>query len=122
MNAQSDKSLKDKPLSELLPLSPYVFQILVALAGGAKHGYGIMTDVRERTQGAVRIGTGTLYTAIKRLLEQSWIEEVGEGAENRREYRLTDLGHAVARAEASRLETMLELARERKLLDRGSAV
>ncbi len=115
-------SFRDSELRQLLPLSPYGFQILVALAGGAKHGYGIMTDVRERTRGAVRIGTGTLYTAIKRFLAQGWIEETTSDVASRREYRLTDLGRAVARAEARRLETMLELARERQLLDRKSAV
>lgn len=116
------KSHENNELDQLLPLSPYVFQILVALAGGAKHGYGIMTDVRERTRGSVRIGTGTLYTAIKRLLNHGWITEVTASAESRREYRLTELGDAVARAEARRLETMLELARERRLLDRKSTV
>ena len=122
--------LNDKNIEASLPLTPYVFQILVALAGGDKHGYGIIVDVRERTGGSVRLGTGTLYTAVKRLLERGWIEERpvtdgrrGSGNEPRRRfYGLTAFGHAVAAAEAERLEAVLEIARERHLLGRGRTV
>ena len=57
-----------------LPLTPAVFHILLALSEGDKHGYGVIVDVRERTAGEVRLGTGTLYTAIKRLLERGLLE------------------------------------------------
>ena len=116
-------SLSDKEIASHLPLTPAVFQILVALAEGVKHGYGVLLDVRERTGGSVKLGTGTLYTAIKRLLDQGLIEAASapagadpEESHGRRYYGLTELGTAVATAEAERLEAMLEVARERRLL------
>jgi DNA-binding PadR family transcriptional regulator len=106
-----------------LPLTPAVFHILLALADGEKHGYGVIVDVRERTAGEISLGTGTLYTAIKRLLGQGLIEnaelaEVDAAAddERRRYYRLRPLGLAVAQAEAARLQRVVGLARERELL------
>jgi DNA-binding PadR family transcriptional regulator len=109
-----------------LPLTPAVFHILLALAEGDKHGYAVIVDVRERTAGEVKLGTGTLYTAIKRLLERGLIadtespaEASEEGEERRRYYALTDLGHAVVRAEAERLERLVGIARERSLLSAG---
>ena len=109
-----------------LPLTPAVFHILLALSEGNKHGYAVIVDVRERTAGEVRLGTGTLYTAIKRLLQRGLIEdadapladaEVGE--ERRRYYALTQLGHDVVQAEAERLERLVGIARERELLPAG---
>jgi len=106
-----------------LPLTPAVFHILLALADGQKHGYGVIVDVRERTAGEIRLGTGTLYTAIKRLLGQGLIEEAEEagdeanaGDERRRYYQLRPLGLEVAQAEAARLQRVVGLARERELL------
>ncbi len=111
-----------------LPLTPAVFHILLALAGGQKHGYGVIVDVRERTAGEIRLGTGTLYTAIKRLLTQGLIEEAeaevdaaNEGDERRRYYRLQPLGLRVAQAEAARLQRVVGLARERELLPAEAA-
>jgi DNA-binding PadR family transcriptional regulator len=106
-----------------LPLTPAVFHILLALAEGQKHGYGVIVDVRERTAGEIRLGTGTLYTAIKRLLGQGLIEEAevtdneaADGDERRRYYQLRPLGLQVAQAEAARLQRVVGLARERDLL------
>lgn len=107
----------------LEPLTPQVFHILLALADAPRHGYAIMREVEERTGGAVRIGAGTLYGAIRRLRDQGWIEELAEapaeverGDERRRYYRLTGAGRAGARAEAERLERLLEQARSKRFL------
>src|SRR2546423_14086695 len=63
---------------ELLPLTPAVFHILLALADGERHGYGVIKEVDARTEGKVRMGPGTLYGSIKRMLEEGMIEEAGE--------------------------------------------
>jgi DNA-binding PadR family transcriptional regulator len=105
-----------------LPLAPATFQILLALVDGERHGYAIMKEVAERTGGAVRLGPGTLYGALKRLLAGGLVAEGGEradpelGDERRRYYRLTERGLAVARAEARRLEAMVRAARKKKLI------
>ena len=105
-----------------LPLTPATFQILLALVNGERHGYAIMKEVAERTRGTVRLGPGTLYGSLKRLLEAGMVAEGGEradpqlGDERRRNYRLTDFGLLVARAEARRLEEMVRAARQKKLI------
>jgi DNA-binding PadR family transcriptional regulator len=105
-----------------LPLSPPVFHILLALAGDECHGYGIMQDVKVRTDGRVHLAPGTLYGAIKRLLEKKLIEESGERPdpemddERRRYYRLTELGQRVLRAEAARLASLVRQAQVKHLL------
>lgn len=105
-----------------LPLAPATFQILLALADGDRHGYAIMKEIAERTDGDVRIGPGTLYGALKRLLESGLVEETGEQVdprlddERRRYYRLTKLGRLVARAEAQRLDAMVRAARRKRLI------
>jgi DNA-binding PadR family transcriptional regulator len=97
---------------DLIPLSPPVFHILIALAAGDQHGYAIMQEVSARTGGKVRLSPGTLYGCIKRMLEQGVIVELNAGDdERRRYYRLTALGRKVARAEAARLAESLEQAR-----------
>ena len=106
----------------LKPISPPVFHILLALAQKERHGYGIILEIERRTEGAVRLGTGTLYTAIKRLLAQGFIEESAERPdpqlddERRRYYRLTPRGREVAIQEAHRLEGLVSHARAKKLL------
>lgn len=105
-----------------LPLAPATFQILLTLVDGDRHGYAIMKEVAERTDGSVRLGPGTLYGALKRLLESGLVEEGSEradpelGDERRRYYRLTSFGLRVARAEARRLEAMVRAARSKKLI------
>jgi DNA-binding PadR family transcriptional regulator len=100
-----------------LPLTPAMFQVLVALADGEKHGYAIIKEVARRTGGKVRLRAGTLYTVIKRFAADGLIEESAERPdpalddERRRYYRLSDRGRAVAVAEAQRLEETLAQAR-----------
>jgi DNA-binding PadR family transcriptional regulator len=102
---------------ELLPLPTAAFHILVALGDGDRHGYAIMQDVFERSGGAFRLNPGTLYTTIRRLLEQGLLTELDEppdpedNDERRRYYRLTAFGRAVARAETARLERLVLLAK-----------
>lgn len=99
-----------------------MFHILLALADKERHGYDIMREVDERSEGKMRLGPGTLYGSIKRMLSDGLIDESGERPdpemddERRRYYRLTDLGHRVAVAEAERLEKLVKSARIKKLL------
>ena len=100
------------------PLTPAMFQILLALAENEKHGYAILKDVEEATAGEVRLSTGTLYGIIKRLLSDGLIRETAGTAgedERRRFYELTAFGQDVARAEAARLAQTLALARSKAL-------
>jgi len=105
-----------------LPLTPATFHILLALVDDERHGYAIMQEVAERTDGSVKLGPGTLYGSLKRLLEHRMVEESDERAdpalddERRRYYRITKYGLAVARAEARRLDAMVRAARRKKLL------
>ena len=120
----------DSPnLKHLLPLTPAAFNILLALADGDKHGYAIMQTIALRTGGEVRMGPGTLYGLIKRMLADAWIEELDERPdpalddERRRYYRLTDLGQGVAAAEAERLARLVAAARQQGLLpSKGQAI
>jgi DNA-binding PadR family transcriptional regulator len=101
-----------------LPLPPASFHILIVLARGENHGYAIMQQIDQDTGGKFRIGPGTLYGTIKRMMKAGWIEEVDERPdpalddERRRYYRLTDLGLRVTRVESDRLESMVRLARQ----------
>ena len=107
---------------ELLPLTPAVFHVLLALADGERHGYAIMQEVAEHTDGTIKMGPGTLYGTIKRLLEAKLIEESEERPdsnlddERRRYYRLSGLGERVLKAEARRYEEMVKLARGKRLI------
>ncbi|HEX9058391.1 MAG TPA: PadR family transcriptional regulator [Ktedonobacterales bacterium] len=105
-----------------LPLTPAVFHMLLALSDGERHGYGIMREIAARTHGKLRMGPGTLYGTIKRMLGDGLIEESGERPDpemddqRRRYYRLTPVGRRVAEAEARRLETLVRDARAKRLL------
>ncbi len=109
--------MDDSKPDSLLPLPPAVFHILIALADRDRHGYSIMQDVAARTGGKVQLSAGTLYSSIRRLLEQGLIEELRESPdpsstdERRRYYALTRFGKRVAAAEVERLNTLLEQAR-----------
>ena len=98
---------------ELLPLSPAVFHILLALATGEMHGYGIMREIAAATDGQMRIGPGTLYRSIRQMLDAGMIEESDERPdptlddERRRYYRITDFGRRVAGAETERLSRLV---------------
>jgi DNA-binding PadR family transcriptional regulator len=107
-------------------LSRGTFHILVALADSDRHGYSIMQDVAERTGGQVKLSPSTLYSAIKRLLETGWIEELEERPdpqrddERRRYYRITKAGRRAAIEEARRLEELLADARASGLVPKRS--
>ena len=111
----------DRSAEEFLPLSEVTFQVLLALIDRERHGYGIMHEVEIRTAGRVRLGAGTLYGALKRLVGDGLVEEAGERSESsdderRRYYRMSPLGRAVARAEARRLASAVRLARDLRLI------
>jgi len=101
----------------LLPLQPAVFHVLIALADRDRHGYSIMQDVAARTDGKVQLSAGTLYSSIRRMLEQGLIEELADSPdpdntdERRRYYRLTKFGRRTAAAEVDRLSSLVRQAR-----------
>jgi len=104
-------------------ISMSAFHILLALADGERHGYSITKEVEEETEGAVRLGPGTLYRMLKQLLDDGWIVEVERADETdprRRYYRLTNRGRRIAQAEAARLANLVRLARNRRLLPSGA--
>lgn len=102
------------------PLTPAVFYILLSLASGEKHGYEIMKTVTNDSQGKVKMGNGTLYGSIKRMLVDTLIEEAGEKEEHDKErrkyYRLTDLGRKTLNAEMQRYVDTVAIIQKRKLL------
>ena len=105
---------------EALPLGAATFYILLALAGGERHGYAISKEVEDQTGGTIKVGPGTLYRLIKQLTTDGWIAEV-DGAgdddnERRRTYRLSPRGRKIAEAEAARLDGLVAVARARRLL------
>jgi len=101
-----------------MPLPEASFHILMALSDEDRHGYAVIQDVAARTNGELKLGAGTLYRTIQRMLEQGWIREISQRPapdmddERRRYYRITPLGRTVARAEAKRLTQLVKLARE----------
>lgn len=100
-----------------LPLTAPLFHVLVSLADEDRHGYAIIKDVEDRTNGDVRLSTGTLYGIIKRLLADGLIRESAAGSDDRRTaYRLTAFGRKVALAEAERLRDLVMSAQAKKLL------
>jgi len=107
---------------EMLPLTPAVFNILLALADGEKHGYGIMQEVETNTKGQVLMGPGTLYGSIKRMLQADLIAESDERADpemddqRRKYYKLTNLGRRVLSMEAERLASQVMIARAKNVL------
>jgi DNA-binding PadR family transcriptional regulator len=110
-------------LDRLVPLSPAVFHILLALADEDRHGYAVMRDIEERTGGVVRVGPGMLYGSIKWLLADGFIEASParphtDDDARRRYYRLTPRGRALLKTEAARLEAAVGLARSRHVLPR----
>lgn len=114
----SDREKRGELESEL-PLTPVTLNLLLALADEERHGYGIMLEVSDRTEGKMRMGPGTLYSSIKRLLEGGLIEESEKRPapesddERRRYYRLTDFGRRVLAAEVERLESTVRAARKK---------
>jgi DNA-binding PadR family transcriptional regulator len=115
-------------IDQVLPLTPTVFHILLALADQERHGYGIMQEVTMMTQNRVRMGPGTLYGSIKRMLKANLIEESDERPdpalddERRRYYRLTDFGRQVLAAEARRLSTLIDVAQAKHIFDGAEVI
>lgn len=109
-------------VQSLLPLTPTVFHMLLALADGEKHGYGIMRAVEAETQGQMQIRTGSLYGAIRRMIEAGLIEEVSERPdpelddERRRYYGLTNFGRRVLAAEAARVARSMAVIQGKHVL------
>jgi DNA-binding PadR family transcriptional regulator len=119
---ETKSSAAEKPVESFLPLTPAVFHILLTLADGEAHGYAVMQEVTRRSGGAVRLGPGTLYGAISRLLEDKIIVESEERPDpemddtRRRYYRLTKLGGRVLAAETERLSDLVKAARSTKAI------
>jgi DNA-binding PadR family transcriptional regulator len=111
----------------LLPLTPLVFQVLLAIADEPRHGYGIIREVEEGTGGVIRLRSGTLYTLLQRLLDEKLIRESAdrpdpdEDDERRRYYVVTPFGRDVLAAEARRLESAVGEARRKRVLGRTRA-
>ena len=111
----------------LLPLTPAMFHVLVALADGDHHGYAILKRVAEYTEGRVQLSTGTLYGIVKRLLADGLVEEpkrrppAADDDERRKYYRLTAFGRAVVAAETQRLEAMVSAARATRAFRKAHA-
>jgi DNA-binding PadR family transcriptional regulator len=120
MSKQAKSNAPEKPVESFLPLTPAVFHILLTLADGEAHGYAMMQEVNRRSAGTVRLGPGTLYGAISRLLEDGVIEESEERPDpkmddtRRRYYRLTKLGGRILAAETERLADLVRAARSTK--------
>jgi len=104
-------------------MSPQVFHILLALADRDLHGYAIIQDIAARTGGEVSLTASTLYAALRRLLEEEFIEELDERPDQddlrRRYYRITKAGRAAGRAEAARLAALTDMARDKRWLPRS---
>jgi len=114
--------MKQPTPREHLPLTPPVFHILLALSDEERHGYGIMQDVARQTGDALRLGPGTLYGCLTRMLAAGLVEESHERPdpelddERRRYYRMTTVGRRVLRAEAKRLESAVRTAKTKRVL------
>ena len=119
---------RPRSVEAFLPLTPPMLHTLVALADGDKHGYAILKEIARRTDGSVRLSAGTLYALVRRATADGLILETDERPdmalddERRRYYRLTTLGRRVAAAEIERLESIVEMARTKKLVHRPRPV
>ena len=114
MHRMSDNSTRAS--NDHLPLSPAVFAILLALAGGEKHGYAIMKEAAEPAGGAIKLGPGTLYGTIDRMIRDQLVEETGFTDDSRRRYyRITGLGRRIFAAELSRIGNIVRAARTKPL-------
>jgi DNA-binding PadR family transcriptional regulator len=120
--------MNKSPLPEsFLPLKPHWFHVLLSLSGQDQHGYGIMQEVLERTDGKVRLWPPTLYGTIKRLVDEDLIAESGTRPEaelddaRRRYYRMTPLGRRVLSAECARLENLVRVIRSKRGLNPRTA-
>src|SRR6266545_3262086 len=107
----------------MTPLTPAVFHVLLALSGGKLHGYAISKEVLRQTDGHVRMGPGTLYGTLQRLLDQGWVAVSAapdDVDERRRYYRLTGLGKRALEEEVRRMDALVRTARAARLKPRTS--
>lgn len=115
----------ESDLHSFLPLSPATLHILLSLAGEDLHGYGIMQEVARQSEGTYKLGPGTLYDNLQKLIQREWVEELGRRADDddprRRYYRLTLTGQGVLEAEIARLAQVVREARSRLQLARTPA-
>lgn len=115
--------MTEQDVAALLPLTPLSFQILLALADGERHGYGIMKEIDRRTKGRMTPATGPLYLAAQRLMENGLIAESKKRPapelddQRRKYYKLTEFGRRVATAEAERMAQLLDVALEKQLVE-----
>jgi DNA-binding PadR family transcriptional regulator len=111
-------------LHSFLPLSPATLHILLSLAGEDLHGYGIMQEVARQSEGKYKLGPGTLYDNLQKLIQREWVEELGRRAGDddprRRYYRLTLTGQRILEAEIARLAEVVREARSRLQIARPS--
>lgn len=118
----SAESLATRDPGSVVPLTPAVFHIMLALAERDLHGYGIKLEVGKLTEGRIRLGSGTLYRSLQRMIVEGMVERLEEGADSHKEddrrvdYRLTEFGRRVAEEEARRLALLVEAAMVRQLL------
>lgn len=111
------------PIDSLLPLTPAVFHILLVLSEGDQHGYGIMREIEQLTDGQMKIGPGTLYRSIKQMLDLRLIAASDQRPDpelddqRRHYYQLTDFGRRVTQAESTRLLRLVHLAQQRGLVE-----
>jgi DNA-binding PadR family transcriptional regulator len=105
------------------PLTPAVVHVLLALAGGDRHGYAILKDVQRQTASRLRFGPGTIYSTLQRLMETGWVEEAAAPTRDtdvrRKYYRLTRIGREALKEEVDRLGALLDVARAHRIQPRG---
>jgi DNA-binding PadR family transcriptional regulator len=106
------------------PLTPAVVHVLLALAGGERHGYAILKDVQRQSASELRFGPGTIYGTLQRLMEAGWVVETEAPADTtdprRRYYKLTRGGRDALKSEVDRLGALLDVARTHRIHPRGS--
>lgn len=123
MSEPGQTATQSAKVDAYLPLKPSAFLILLTLSAGESHGYRIMREVEEQSQGRIRLQAGALYRLLKRLLGDGLIEEcdrrpaADQDDERRRYYAISDLGRLVAAAEAKRMAQMVEAAQSSRLID-----
>jgi DNA-binding PadR family transcriptional regulator len=122
MATERERLEEKRDPASFLPLKQSIYQVLLALGNEQMHVYGVMRALAEKTGGREKILPGTLYASIARMVEEGLVEELeapeddSSGGPQRRYYRTTTLGQAVARAESERLRVLLDVARSEKIL------
>ena len=104
---------------DIPPLTPAVFHVLLALTGGDRHGYAILKDIQQRTNGSMKMQAGTLYGTLQRLLDLGWVDEIDppddEADSRRRYYRLNREGRLAIQTDVQRMDTLVKAARAARI-------